>query len=591
MDGYTPTMGSLFSGIGGFEAAAQWHGAKVLWQSEIEPWAVQLLQKRFPDAKQLGDIARISGSEIPHVDFITFGSPCQDMSVAGKRAGLDGERSGLFRQATRIIKEMREATNGEYPKFAIWENVPGAFTSNKGFDFRAVLEEITEAEIPMPASGRWATAGMVRGGKCDVSWRTLDAQYWGTPQRRKRIYLVADYRAERSAEILFKPESVSRHPAPCGKPREGAAADTEGGIGASGNSVKVFLICSYTSNSMKSDNPNSGIYETEKSSTLDLNGGNPVCNQGGVMVCVPIVAIMLEAHPNDSRIKVDESGSCQTLTGRMGTGGGNVPLIMEPIATLDCRNMTVNDDLSGTLQAKGNGGHSLNYQNPILLPVFCLQGSMICRTDKNGPQGDGVNKDICFTLNTADRHAVVYAIDRAAFNQGKNAQFNISIKDDGIVQTVVAKGPNAIGVPIVTMNERQYALTVSEDIANTLTSTDYKGVQLADIPIAVFQGQASPRAEVSYSESISPTIQCTKQVDILTLTPAKLTYIVRRLTPSECAKLQGFPADWHEGVVNEKGKAMPDTAAYKGYGNAVATVCAEYPIANIIKILKEENNS
>ena len=207
---YIPTMGSLFSGIVGFEISPQRYGSKVLWQSEIEPWAVQLLQKRFPDAIQLGDIQNISGFEIPQVDFITFGSPCQDMSVAGKRAGLGGERSGLFRQAVKIIKEMREATNGEYPKYIIWENVPGALSSNKGADFRTVLEEITETEIPMPQSGRWANSGMVRGGQCDVSWRILDAQYWGVPQRRKRIYLVGDYRKQCSAEILFKPESLFR---------------------------------------------------------------------------------------------------------------------------------------------------------------------------------------------------------------------------------------------------------------------------------------------------------------------------------------------------------------------------------------------
>ena len=185
MSGYTPTMGSLFSGIGGFELPAQWHGAKVLWQSEIEPWAVHLLQKRFPDAKQLGDITNISGSEIPPVDFITFGSPCQDMSVAGRRAGLDGDRSGLFRQAIRIIKEMREATNGEYPKFAIWENVPGAFTSNKGLDFKAVLEEIAETDIPMPASGRWANAGMVRGGGSRHIMACLGCPVLGSPPAQK----------------------------------------------------------------------------------------------------------------------------------------------------------------------------------------------------------------------------------------------------------------------------------------------------------------------------------------------------------------------------------------------------------------------
>lgn len=231
------TMGSLFSGIGGFEVAAQWYDVEVLWQSEIEPWAVELLKHRFPQVKQLGDICNINGAEIEPVDIITFGSPCQDMSVAGKRSGLDGERSGLFREAIRIIREMREATNGEYPKYIIWENVPGALSSNKGLDFKAVLEAITESKVPMPKSKKWAAAGMVRGGKCDVSWRVLDAKYWGVPQRRKRVYLVGDYRTERSAEILFKPESVSRYPKSCGETRQGIASSTQTGIGEANKDI------------------------------------------------------------------------------------------------------------------------------------------------------------------------------------------------------------------------------------------------------------------------------------------------------------------------------------------------------------------
>lgn len=652
-----PRVGSLFSGIGGFELPAQWHGAKVIWQSEIEPWACEILKAHFPDAIQLGDIQNIDGVLIPPVDIITFGSPCQDMSVAGKRAGLTGARSGLFMEAVRIIREMRKATNGKYPEFAVWENVPGAFSSNKGHDFQAVLEEITEGEIPMPKSGRWATAGMVRGGTADVSWRVLDAQCWGVPQRRKRVYLVADYRGQRSAEILFKPEGVSRYSTPCSESWEETAADIRTSIkeavrtilndqGGSQINVEqtdrsptlraqthghlpvvVYGICSQNSNSMKSDNPYSGIYEAETIRTLDLNGGNPCCNQGGMAVCVPIYAlqgnmigrrdkngpkgdgitentsytltatdihavampIMLESHPNDSRMNIDDSGRVQTLTQRMGTGGGNVPFVMIPVYSIDCRNFVIGDK-SATLQAKDNGGYSLNYQNPVLMPI--------------------------------------YAIDRAAYNQGKNARFDISIKADDVIQTVVAKGPNAVAIPIfsfypqiktesqcfiediantvvngtdhgfqsgavvpiitlreragckgggkgpllqenktgtlavnndqyvfnpiVVLNERQYALTITENIANTLTSTDFKGTQVVFI-----QGE--------------------------------LNYIVRRLTPSECAKLQGFPADWHEGIVNEKGKMLPDTAAYKGYGNAVATVCAEYPIANIIHALKEVN--
>ena len=168
--------------------------------------------------KHLGDITKIHGDQIEPVDCITFGSPCQDLSIAGCRAGLAGERSGLFMEAVRIIKEMRKATNGLYPTFAIWENVPGAFSSNGGEDFRAVLEELArveqlDASIPRPPrGGRWSKAGAIAGNGWSLAWRQLDAQYWGVPQRRKRIALVVDFGGQRAAEILFERTSLSGNP-------------------------------------------------------------------------------------------------------------------------------------------------------------------------------------------------------------------------------------------------------------------------------------------------------------------------------------------------------------------------------------------
>ena len=202
-------IGSLFDGIGGWPLAAVKFGAIPVWASEIEAFPIKVTQRHFPNMKHLGDITGVHGYDVEPVDVICMGSPCQDLSIAGKREGLTGARSGLFMDAVRIVREMREATNGKYPRFVVWENVPGAFSSNKGNDFRAVLEEITESKIPMPRSNRWAKAGMVRSNGCEVAWRTLDAQYWGVPQRRKRIFLVADFGCKCAGEILFKPESVS----------------------------------------------------------------------------------------------------------------------------------------------------------------------------------------------------------------------------------------------------------------------------------------------------------------------------------------------------------------------------------------------
>lgn len=226
------TLGSLFDGIAGFPLAASRQGIETIWTSEIEENCIDISTKHFPQAIRLGDITKINGAEIPPVDIISFGSPCQDLSVAGKQAGLSGSRSGLFLEAVRIIREMRAETNGEYPKYIIWENVAGAFSSNKGEDFRRVLEEITESNIPMPASGKWAAAGMVGvrgpGGELrTTAWRRLDAQFWGVPQRRKRVYLVCDFRGGDAGQILFECESLLGYPATGGETPEGSAVDLE----------------------------------------------------------------------------------------------------------------------------------------------------------------------------------------------------------------------------------------------------------------------------------------------------------------------------------------------------------------------------
>jgi DNA (cytosine-5)-methyltransferase 1 len=223
------TQGSHFDGIAGFPLAGALNGIKAVWATEIEEFPIMVSRAHFPDMKHYGSITEVSGADLEPVDIITFGSPCQDLSVAGKRVGLEGERSGLFMDAVRTIREMREATGGLYPRIAVWENVPGALSGNNGRDFRAVLEEIAEAEIPIPASGRWAEAGMVRGNGREIAWRCLDAQYWGVPQHRKRIFLVCDFRGERAGEILFERQGLPGHPAPCRETRQEAPGNTRGG--------------------------------------------------------------------------------------------------------------------------------------------------------------------------------------------------------------------------------------------------------------------------------------------------------------------------------------------------------------------------
>lgn len=177
------TLGSLFDGIGGWLLAAERAGIEPIWASEIDPFPQAVTNYHFQNVKQLGDITKLDGASIAPVDIVTMGSPCQDLSIAGKKEGLHGERSGLFIRAVELIRAMRRATGGRKPRFVIWENVPGAFSSNRGLDFKTVLEKITEEDIPIPtdAPPRWTKAGMVQCRKCDVAWRVLDAQFFGVP--------------------------------------------------------------------------------------------------------------------------------------------------------------------------------------------------------------------------------------------------------------------------------------------------------------------------------------------------------------------------------------------------------------------------
>ncbi len=348
------TLGSLFDGIGGFPYAASFYGIRPLWASEIVPECVSVTKKHFPDMEHVGDITKLHGGKLPPVDIITFGSPCQDLSVAsGKRLGLAGERSGLFLEAIRIIREMQEATNGEYPKFALWENVPGALSSSSRRDFKAVLEAFADAEVPMPGSGRWANAGMVRGRGVDLAWCVYDAQYFGTAQRRRRIFLIADFRGTRAGEILFVPKSLSGYFAAGGTPRQGPAAYAQSGTGTAGAGDVIPAI------------------------SMRIRCG---CEGGG----------------KGPLLQVEKSGTLAT---------GNDQYLFAPKDAVEILNDQGGDSLS---VEKGGVSPTLRSQTHGNLPItaYAIQGSMIGRTDGNGPQGDGINENVSFTLNTIDRHAV-----------------------------------------------------------------------------------------------------------------------------------------------------------------------------------------
>ena len=524
-------LGSLFDGSGGFPLGGLLSGITPVWASEIEPFPIRVTTKRLPFMKHYGDVSRMDGGKIEPVDIITFGSPCQDMSIAGKRAGLDGSRSNLFYEAIRIVKEMRCATDGKYPRYIIWENVPGAFSSNKGADFQSVLEDICSVkgyEIHTPRPERWANAGEIVAEDFSLAWRVFDAQYWGVPQRRKRIYLVADFAGGSAGKILFESEGLSGYTPQGVRPWQGTAGTSEESTGAAG------CVC-------LNDQGGSCMDVTEDvAATLRAeNHGHPPCVMGAAGFCTEhsaqargigyeketsptlragtVPAAVYENHSQDTRY-TGPLETAPTVNATYGMGGNNQPFVVETPKTLKIRSgcegggkgALIQDNKSATLGCNNNqalfvpkvygicskDSNAMKSENPKSgfyeaetsrcldanggnptcnqggMAVVALQGSMIGRTDKNGPQGSGVNEDVSFTLDAADRHAVAYCMTTGTYTQALKEQ------------------------------------------SPTLMARDYK-----DPPVV---NETEPE------------------------------YIVRRLTPTECARLQGFPDWWCTGLETDE---------------------------------------
>ena len=520
------TLGSLFDGSGGFPLGGLISGITPLWASEVEPFPIRVTTKRLLQMEHLGDISKINGGDIEPVDIISFGSPCQDMSVAGKRNGLDGSRSSLFYEAIRIVKEMRCKTDGKYPRFIVWENVPGAFSSNKGQDFKAVLTEICkikDSEVSVPKPSKWENAGRIMGNGYSVAWRLLDAQYWGVPQRRQRIYLVADFDGGCAGKILFESEGVSGYTPQGFKSWQGTANCTEKGFGETshpslmfenhsqdsrytgpldvsqtilstfgtgGNNqpfvvqtpktMKIrcgcegggkgalvqddlsatlstnndqtlfqpiaFGVCSKNSNSMKSDNPKSGFYEADTSRTLDANGGNPTCNQGGIAVI---------------------------------EGNGTRP------------------SHKGDGYKESDVMYTLNATEQHAVAFADVHATLSANDGPKGPSSQMLgNPEENFVAEPS------FGIGRPAMNQGYNAKFSFQIEEE-VEPTLVAAGASGVAHPVYCTSKSSFHTSAEENLAGTLVASDYKDPPIVNEP----------------------------------------QYIVRRLTPTECARLQGFP-DW-----------------------------------------------
>ena len=392
----TVKIGSLFDGSGGFPLAASLCGIDPVWASEIEPYPIAVTRSRFPKMKHLGDVMDINGGDIEPVDIITFGSPCTDMSVAGRRAGLDGHQSILFYQAIRIIKEMREATNGEYPRFALWENVPGAFSSNKEEDFRIVFGElikIVEPSAVMPAVPKngWPRADLYMGDGWSLAYRVFDAQYWGVPQRRRRIYLVADFRGQRAGEILFEREGVRGDFATFKTAGQGAAGDAADRTGTDD--------CERECVTHTSQNTGQGWWnESCVGTTLRTPGGGD-----STLANVVVEAAGFKSGQGAQARSIGwESEKCPTLAAE--AGGNSVPSVC-----VKCYDARGNGDGQTVSTLTGDHQSRITDYSSVVEeknPVYCLQGNGIDRADTAGCNGKGWKEDTSYTLNTIDRPAV-----------------------------------------------------------------------------------------------------------------------------------------------------------------------------------------
>ena len=573
------TLGSLFDGSGTFPMMAMLSGIVPVWKSEIEPFPIAVTEKRLPFVKHLGDINSVNGAEIEPVDIITFGSPCTDLSVAGKRQGLNAERSGLFFQAIRIIKEMRGATNGKYPRFAVWENVTGAFSSNGGEDFRCVLEEfckIKDADLSVPKPEKWTKAGEIMGENFSVAYRTFDAQYWGVPQRRMRVYLVADFEGGCASKILFESE------------------------GMSGYSAESFRAWQETAQSF-------GNCSEETGSGLMFENHSQDTRYTGPLNVAQTVSATYGTGGNNQPFVVESSVVPATLKIRCGHGNsGRGALIQKnKSATLSCNNdqtlfvpkaygicgkysnsMLSNNPNSGFYEADTSRTIDTSNQSPCK-----NQGGMVV-VEGNGSRpshhGDGYKEsETMYTLNCVETHAISYGIGRPAMNQVYNARFSFQVEEEKS-PTIVASGAGGIAHPKYSTSKNSHHTVAEKEKAHTLVASDYK-----DPPVV---NDSTPEIE----------------------------YIVRRLTPQECALLQGMPTwwcddigienpteeqiNWWQNVFETYNKAVgktckpksrkqiekwlknpySDSAAYKMWGNGIASSNALFVLAGIAYYAQNE---
>ena len=703
------TIGSLFSGIGGFEYIASLYGIEPVWASEIEEAPIRITKRHFPNMKHYGDITKMNGAEIEPVDIISGGSPCQSISCAGHQDGIKKKcpvcntllpidfsddacpkcgaeieytRSGLFMEQIRLIKEMRKATNDKFPKIIVWENVSAATSSNNGDDFNCVLSEflgLLGEKLPTLRPEKWTNAGEIVADKGSLAWRLFDAQYWGVPQRRRRIYLVLDFTGQRAGEILFKSESLRRHTPQSEVPWKRTARKIEGSTGTTdsefGREVKplavatqqvnaeimedvsptltaangtsgsnkayvvlndqggsvmdvsenitgtlraethghtpvivddsadkeVYGICSMASNCMKSDNPDSGIYKADVSKTLDTSGTNPTCNQGGNVVVEPVYCIQGNCIDRADTAGCNGKGWKEDVAYTLTTI--DRPAVAYSVHENQVSDVTITKELASTITT-GGGKPGQGY--PCILEDKSDCAAFLGKQSESA-RGIGYDEKVSPTLVAGEPPQVaVYdqvpfaESDFVGFNEGKFATLKASGGHiGGGSETLVAgfahqQGPGVKNFPyyeestptltcsqhigvLIENHPNDSRVRISDDnICQTLSAR--MGTGGGNVPLLLEDDPAVTAIPGGFSGHKQEEVaQCLAARDYKDPQIVTKHSIVRRLTPTECERLQGFPDNW---TAEES-----DTARYKALGNSVALPCVNYVMSGIADIL------
>ena len=456
---------SLFAGVGGFDLGMERAGHECVAQVEWDKNAAGVLKRRWPDVPLFCDVSKVRGEDLPECDFITYGFPCQDLSVAGKREGLTGKRSGLFYEATRIFREILDrgsvrADGSERSglRFAVAENVAGLFSADDGLALARCIRELLES------------------GACEVGWRILNSEHFGVPQRRRRVFIVSDFGGESCDEILAVTESLQGYSAPKQKTRESPSRNVEKGVGA------------------------------------DVYNGQLTGETAG------------------------------TLTSGVGIPNASGPKVM------------------------------------------AIQGSMIGREDKNGPQGNGVNEDVCFTLTSTDKHGVVHPIQNATRGKDQNG-LGVGCEDDPMYTL-----DNASQHAVAAFTHSGYSnkpAWITGERTDCIAASGHSDGSHQGIGLVSFHASQ----DSIHSQERTPALGANSTIGV------QKNLTVRRLTPKECERLQGFPDDWtieraelvlegNEWKATGKVMKQADGPRYKQMGNALTVPVAEWIGKQLAKAMK-----